>query len=195
MYKRSEPIILLHSVKNHMANVYSSEVCLQTKKFPKISKFFFFKNTPKYDKLSKISNISIKTMLELRTKFGNFGNFGNFGHISDGLRKQSSVRTQCCNLIGSEPLYIPCSVYVIQSKCSHGAIVTMTLNPTQLIKIKVKVTSLPNRFTKNLTDVRSFTSSNDKDQRKQIAFAFAQGKTPLVARNESQPLSHRVNSP
>ena len=91
-----------------MANVYSSEVCLQTKKFPKISKFFFFKNTPKYDKLSKISNISIKTMLELQTKFGNFGNFGNFGHISDGLRKQYSVRTQCCNLIGSEPLYIPC---------------------------------------------------------------------------------------
>ena len=49
-------------------------------------------------------------MLELRTKFGNFGNFGNFGHISDGLRKQYSVRTQCCNLIGSEPLYIPCNV-------------------------------------------------------------------------------------
>ena len=47
-------------------------------------------------------------MLELRTKFGNFGNFGNFGHISDGLRKQYSVRTQCCNLIGSELLYIPC---------------------------------------------------------------------------------------
>ena len=68
-----------------MANVYSSKVCLQTKKVPKISKFFFFKNTPKYDKLSKISNISIKTILELRTKFGNFGNFGNFGHISDGL--------------------------------------------------------------------------------------------------------------
>ena len=106
MYKRSEPITSLHSVKNHMANFYSSEVCLQTKKFPKISKFFFLKNTPKYDKLSKISNISIKTMLELRTKFGNFG---NFGHISDGLRKQYSVRTQCCNLIGSEPLYIPCS--------------------------------------------------------------------------------------
>ena len=99
-----------------MANVYSSEVCLQTKKFPKISKFFFFfKNTPKYDKLSKISNISIKTMLELRTKFGNFGNFGNFGHISDGLRKQYSVRTQCCNLIGSEPLYIPCIVSI----CIH----------------------------------------------------------------------------
>ena len=73
--------------------------------FPKFPSFFFFKNTPKYDKLSKISNISIKTMLELRTKFGNFG---NFGHISDGLRKQYSVRTQCCNLIGSEPLYIPC---------------------------------------------------------------------------------------
>ena len=73
--------------------------------FPKFQSFFFFKNTPKYDKLSKISNISIKTMLELRTKFGNFG---NFGHISDGLRKQYSVRTQCCNLIGSEPLYIPC---------------------------------------------------------------------------------------
>ena len=65
-----------------MANVYSSEVCLQTKKFPKISKFFFFKNTPKYDKLSKISNISIKTMLKLRTKFGNFGNF----EISDIFR-------------------------------------------------------------------------------------------------------------
>ena len=47
-------------------------------------------------------------MLELWTKFGNFGNFGNFGHISDGLRKQYSVRTQCCHLIGSEPLYIPC---------------------------------------------------------------------------------------
>ena len=86
----------------HWKFVYKPE------KFPKISKFFFFKNTPKYDKLSKISNISIKTMLELRTKFGNFGNFGNFGHISDGLRKQYSVRTQCCNLIGSEPLYIPC---------------------------------------------------------------------------------------
>ena len=47
-------------------------------------------------------------MLELRTKFGNFGNFGNFGHISDGLRKQYSVCTQCCDVIGSEPLYIPC---------------------------------------------------------------------------------------
>ena len=69
-------------------------------------KVFFLKNTPKYHKLSKIINISIKTMLELRTKFGNFG---NFGHISDGLRKQYSVRTQCCNLIGSKPLYIPCS--------------------------------------------------------------------------------------
>ena len=90
-----------------MANVYSSEVCLQTKNFPKIPSFFF-KNTSKYDKLSKISNISIKTILELRTKFRNFGNFGNFGHISDGLRKQYSVRTQCCNLIGPEPLYIPC---------------------------------------------------------------------------------------
>ena len=75
------------------------------KNFPQFQSFFFFKNTPKYDKLSKISNISIKTMLELRTKFGNFG---NFRHISDGLRKQYSVRTQCCNLIGSEPLYIPC---------------------------------------------------------------------------------------
>ena len=52
-------------------------------------------------------------MLELRTKFGNFGNFGNFGHISDGLRKQYSVRTQCCNLIGSEPLYIPCIAVVL----------------------------------------------------------------------------------
>ena len=81
------------------------------KNFPKFQSFFFFKNTPKYDKLSKISNICIKTMLKLRTKFGNFGNFGNFGHISDGLRKQYSVRTQCCNLIGSEPLYIPCIVY------------------------------------------------------------------------------------
>ena len=79
------------------------------KNFPKFPSFFFFKNTPKYDKLSKISNISIKTMLELWTKFGNFGNFGNFRHISDGLRKQYSVRTQCCNLIGSEPLYIPCN--------------------------------------------------------------------------------------
>ena len=78
------------------------------KNFPKFQSFFFFKNTPKYDKLSKISNISIKTMLELRTKFGNFGNFGNFRHISDGLWKQYSVRTECCNLIGSEPLYIPC---------------------------------------------------------------------------------------
>ena len=77
MYKHSEPIRSLHSVEKHMANVYSLEVCLQTRKFPKISKFFFFKNTPKYDKLSKISNISIKTMLELRTKFGNFGNFGH----------------------------------------------------------------------------------------------------------------------
>ena len=104
MYKRSEPIRSLHSVQNPMANVYSSEVCLQTKNFPKISKFFFFsENTPKYDKLSKISNISIKTMLKLRTKFKNFGNFGNFGHISDRLR---TIHNTCCNLIGSEPLYI-----------------------------------------------------------------------------------------
>ena len=100
MYKRSEPIKSLHSVQNHMANVYSSEVCLQTKNFPKISKFFFSKNTPKYDKLSKISNISIKTILELRTKFGNFG---NFGHILDRLR---TIHNTCSNLIGSEPLYI-----------------------------------------------------------------------------------------
>ena len=47
MYKRSEPIKLLHSVQNHMANVYSSEVCLQTKNFPKISKFFFFQKHSK----------------------------------------------------------------------------------------------------------------------------------------------------
>ena len=119
MYKRSEPIRSLHSVEKHMANVYSLEVCLQTRKFPKISKFFFFKNTPKYDKLSKISNISIKTMLELRTKFGNFG---NFGHISDGLRKQYSVRTQCCNLIGSEPLYIPCIADDCDSSTSHSLV-------------------------------------------------------------------------
>ena len=103
MYKRSEPIKSLHSVQNHMANVYSSEVCLQTKNFPKISKFFFSKNTPKYDKLSKISNISIKTILELQTKFGNFGNFGNFGHISDRLW---TIHNTCSNLIGSEPLNI-----------------------------------------------------------------------------------------
>ena len=73
--------------------------------FPKFLSFFFFKNTPKYDKLSKISNISIKTILELRTKFGNFGNFGNFGHIWDRLR---TIHNTCSNLIGSEPLYIPC---------------------------------------------------------------------------------------
>ena len=83
------------------------------KNFPKFQSFLFFKNTPKYDKLSKISNISIKTMLELRTKFGNFG---NFGHISDGLRKQYSVRTECCNLIGSEPLYIPCIDWLTAQK-------------------------------------------------------------------------------
>ena len=80
------------------------------KMFPKFLSFFFSKNTPKYDKLSKISNISIKTILELQTKFGNFrnfGNFGNFGHISDRLR---TIHNTCCNLIGSEPLYIPCSV-------------------------------------------------------------------------------------
>ena len=53
-------------------------------------------------------------MLELRTKFGNFRNFGNFGHISDGLRKQYSVRTECCNVIGSESLYIPC---IVSDKC------------------------------------------------------------------------------
>ena len=100
MYKRSEPIKSLHSVQNHMANVYSSEVCLQTKNLPKISKFFFSKNTPKYDKLSKISNISIKTILKLQTKFGNFG---NFGHISDRLR---TIHNTCSNLIGSDPLYI-----------------------------------------------------------------------------------------
>ena len=47
MYKRSEPIKWLHSVQNHMANVYSSEVCLQTKNFPKISKFFFFQKHSK----------------------------------------------------------------------------------------------------------------------------------------------------
>ena len=45
MYKCSEPIRLLHSVQKHMAYVYSSEVCLQTKKFPKISKFFFQKHS------------------------------------------------------------------------------------------------------------------------------------------------------
>ena len=100
MYKCSEPMRSLHSLQKHMANVYSSEVCLQTKKFPKISKFFFSKNTPKYDKLSKISNISIKTILELRTKFGNFG---NFGHISDRLW---TIHNTCSNLIGSELLYI-----------------------------------------------------------------------------------------
>ena len=111
MYKRSEPIKSLHSVQNHMANVYSSEVCLQTKNFPKISKFFFSKNTPKYDKLSKISNISIKTILELRTKFGNFG---NFRHISDRLR---TIHNTCSNLIGSEPLYILPTDKVIL--CNH----------------------------------------------------------------------------
>ena len=73
------------------------------KMFPKFLSFFFSKNTPKYDKLSKISNISIKTILELPTKFGNFGNFGNFGHISDRLR---TIHNTCSNLIGSEPLYI-----------------------------------------------------------------------------------------
>ena len=55
MYKRSEPIRSLHSVQNHMANVYSSEVCLQTKNFPKISKFFFPKtlqNMINYQKLA-----------------------------------------------------------------------------------------------------------------------------------------------
>ena len=55
MYKRSEPIKSLHSVQNHMANVYSSEVCLQTKNFPKISKFFFPKtlqNMINYQKLA-----------------------------------------------------------------------------------------------------------------------------------------------
>ena len=90
------------------------------KKFPKFQSFLFFKNTPKYDKLSKISNISIKTMFELRTKFGNFR---NFRHISDGLRKQYSVRTQCCNLIGSEPLYIPCNdcvVAILAFECTCG---------------------------------------------------------------------------
>ena len=102
MYKRSEPIRSLHSVQNHMANVYSSEVCLQTKNFPKISKFFFFPKTlQNMINYQKISNISIKTMLELRTKFGNFGNFGNFGHILDWLR---TIHNTCSNLIGSEPL-------------------------------------------------------------------------------------------
>ena len=118
MYKRSEPIKSLHSVQNHMANVYSSVVCLQTKTFPKISKFFFSKNTPKYDKLSKISNISIKTILELRTKFGNFG---NFGHISDQLR---TIHNTCSNLIGSEPLYIlptayTCCILRLKAKVEH----------------------------------------------------------------------------
>ena len=41
MYKSSELITSLHSVQKHMPNVYSSKVCLQTKLFPKISKFFF----------------------------------------------------------------------------------------------------------------------------------------------------------
>ena len=100
LYKRSEPIKSLHSVQNHMANVYSSKVCLQTKNFPKFLSFFFSKNTPKYDKLSKISNISIKTILELWTKFRNFG---NFGHILDRLQ---TIHNTCSNLIGSEPLYI-----------------------------------------------------------------------------------------
>ena len=72
-------------------------------------------------------------MLELRTKFGNFGNFGNFGHISVGLRKQYSVRTQCCNLIGSEPLYIPCIVNILMClwKCSQNV---FTLDVSTIIK-------------------------------------------------------------
>ena len=68
-------------------------------------------------------------MLELRTKFGNFG---NFGHISDGLRKQSSVRTQCCNLIGSEPLYIPCTNH-------HQQLITRLYVPKMLSEMIHKV--------------------------------------------------------
>ena len=85
------------------------------KLFPKFLSFFFSKNTPKYDKLSKISNISIKTILELWTKFG------NFGQISDQLR---TIHNTCSNLIGSEPLYIlptayTCCILRLKAKVEH----------------------------------------------------------------------------
>ena len=127
------------------------------KNFPKFQSFFFFKNTAKYDKLSKISNISIKTMLELRTKFGNFGNFGNFRHISDGLRKQYSVRTECCNVIGSEPLYIPC----IDERKQEARIVcfffkfTHTKQVTMLLYLIIFVGNMNDSLTKcqeNISD-------------------------------------------
>ena len=126
MYKRSEPIKWLHSVQNHMANVIHPKFVYKQKIFPKFLRFFFFKNTPKYDKLSKISNISIKTILKLRTKFGNFGNFGNFGHILDRLR---TIHNTCSNLIGSEPLYIlptDCGECTSARSQSNGSIQSKT---------------------------------------------------------------------
>ena len=47
-----------------------------------------------------MSNISIKIIPKFWTKFG------NFRQISDGLRKETSLRTEWRDLIGSELLYI-----------------------------------------------------------------------------------------
>ena len=92
MYKDSEPIRSLHSVKKHVANVYESEVCLQTKKFPKISRFFP-RNSPKHHNYQKYQYL--------------YDNSSEISETSDKLWKNMCLRPQCSNLIGSESLYIP----------------------------------------------------------------------------------------
>ena len=97
MYKDSEPIRSLHSVKKHVANVYASELCLQTKNFPKISKFFFPETLQKiiiikkyqyfYDNSSEISETSDKLQMH--------------------FEKNTYLHPQCCDLIGAESVYIP----------------------------------------------------------------------------------------
>ena len=64
------------------------KICLQTKNFPKIS-VFFSGNTPKHHHYQKISISMI-----IVQKFWK-------------LRKNTCLRPQCSNLIGSEFLYIP----------------------------------------------------------------------------------------
>ena len=92
-------------------------ICMSSARHPCIVRMRL--QSPKYFQLNtratallKISNISKKIIPEFRTKYGNFR---NFGQISDGLQKQTSLCTECCNLIGSEPLYIPSTTREIDS--------------------------------------------------------------------------------
>ena len=89
MYKDSEPIRSLHSVKKHVANVYASKVFYKQKIFPKFHSFF----------PETLQNIIIIK------KYQYF--YDNNSEILDKLRKNTCLRPQCSNLIGSESLYIP----------------------------------------------------------------------------------------